>query len=291
MDRTDTALFDGAVDWLCRTAEVKSAVLFGSSAGASRRVGAAALDLDLHLIVSSHGSFERVEWTTAIPDEVFCFQACRTATGSVRKVTVIFESGQIDMVLVPIGMMRVAALLHRIGLYTKVRGVTIALNEMATCLRTGFRFIKGESRWHRFYNDVSALPGVRLGDGDLRVLADACICDVQWIFQKIEAGELIAAQHILHSRVSATNLRLWRELRCRRALPLPSFGLGRRIENLVSESECKTLSLNARLESGDLRLGTSHARRALISLMNELVPGWNIAQPIAIMLMLYFVNV
>jgi hypothetical protein len=278
MDRSNTALFDGAVAWLCRTNEVKSAVLFGSSAATSRRHSDGALDLDLHLIVSSQRSFERIDWKSAIPNEVFCFQACRPATGRVRKVTVVFESGQIDMVLVPLGMMRVAAIFFRTGLYTKVSSVSVALHEMSTCLRTGFRFIKGESRWQRFYNNVSALPGVRLADVEVLGLADASICDVLWVFQKIEDGELIAAQHILHSRISDTNLRLWRELRCRRGLSLPSFGLGRRIEFLARDGERETLSLSSRLERGDLRRSASQALQALRLLMVSLEPKWSVPE-------------
>jgi hypothetical protein len=276
MNRTSSALFDAAVDWACRTRAVKSAVLFGSSAAAARRVAVDALDLDLHLIVSEQRSFERTDWATAIPNEVLCFRVCRPATGCVRKLTVVFESGQIDMVLVPLLMMRVATFFHRTGLYTKVRGVRVALNEMATCLHTGFRFIKGERSWQRFYKEVAALPGVRLPDVEIQGLADAAVCDVLWVFQKIRARELVAAQHVLHSRVSDTNLRLWRELCCRRGLNLPSFGLGRRIEFFAPESERRTLSLSARLEARDLRLGASQALHTLQQMMAELNPRWSV---------------
>jgi hypothetical protein len=278
---TNSSLFDATVDWLGRTAKIKSAVLFGSSASQLSSAGLAisSSDLDLHLIVADHLYFERIDWNLAFPNEKFCFQACRAATGSVRKVTAVFASGQIDLIIVPIGVMRVAAFGFRIGLYPKISSLRLALNEMATCLHSGYRFLKGKSTWEKLYYDISVLPGIRLTDEEMRNLADCAICDVLWVFQKIDNGELIAAQHVLHCTLSNTNLRLWRELRRRQNLPLPSFGLGRRAEILGSEAEQMFVRVNADLSTAAIRRAAWAAFNNLRALMAKLDPKWVVPLP------------
>lgn len=276
---SNSSLFDGTVSWLHRTSFVRSAVLFGSSAvhlDSTGRLPSLPSDLDLHLIVSDAVRLEHVDWKAVLPDEEFCFQACRPATGGVRKVTAIFASGQLDLVLVPLTMMRFAALGLRFGLYSKVRRFRLALNELATCLHSGHRVLKGQVAWERFYHRVSGLSGVRVTDPEIRDLADASVCDVLWIFQKLEQNELIAAQHVLHSKVSDTNLRLWRELRRRQNVSMRSFGLGRRIETLGTESDRRLLRVDARLDLLEMRFAAWKAFESLIEIMTELSPNWRV---------------
>jgi hypothetical protein len=276
---SNSSLFDETASWLRCTNIVKSAVLFGSSAlhlDSTGRLPNLTSDLDLHLIVSDAVRLENVDWKSALPDEEFCFQACRPATGGVRKVTAIFASGQLDLVLVPLTMMCFAALGLRLGLYSKVRRFRLALNELATCLHSGYRVLKGQVPWGGFYHRVSRLSGVSVNDSEIRDLADASVCDVLWIFQKLEQNELIAAQHVLHSKVSDTNLRLWRELRRRQNVSMRSFGLGRRIEALGTESDRRLLRVDARLDIPEMRSATWKAFKSLNEIMAELNPNWRI---------------
>src|SRR5688572_23988029 len=95
---TNTALFDEIVDWLRRTAQIRSAVLFGSTASridSTGRIFNLSSDLDLHLIVTKGFFLEKVDWDSVHPSGRFCFQASRQTRGSVSKVTVIFDSGEI----------------------------------------------------------------------------------------------------------------------------------------------------------------------------------------------------
>ena len=272
-------LFDEMADWLIRMPNVQSAVLFGSSAvllNSSGRVTEYSSDFDVHLIVAKPLPLERVNWVFEMPRQEFCFQACRSASGGVRKVTAIFSAGQIDMIVVPLARMRLAALGLSSRLYTKLHGFSTALNEMATCLHSGYRFLKGGATWSALYKRVAELPGVRLSNLEIRNMADASICDILWILQKLKSGELIAAQHVLHSRVSDTNLRLWRELRQRQGLNIRSFGLGRGIESSATEPHCALLSLSGTLNVSEIQFNAFRALSALKSLMREMELGWQL---------------
>lgn len=273
-------LYWSARDWAIRSDFVSSAVLFGSTARRmhdSEKAGLACSDWDIHLISPNPRRMSKVDWAKEMPEVEFCMAAVRPASGGVRKWTVVFSSGQLDIVVVPAVMMLVANVGYRCGLHRRSKGLRAALNEMATCLRGGYQFIKGERRWGEFYRDVSHLPGVRLNDSDVVALADSAICDVLWVLQKLSLGEVIAAQNVLHCRVVATNLRLWRELRIRKALPLPSFGLGRKVEEIGEAPHLTALSVSALARIEDLESATRTALSGLQMLTAEMIPDWKIS--------------
>jgi hypothetical protein len=279
MTVTNSSLLEQTRNWLERTPNVHSAVLFGSSASlleSGMTLSSSSSDLDLHLIVSNPSSIEQLDWESDFGEKSFVFQASRPASGGVRKLTAILSSGQIDLILVPYPMMCVAALGLQLGLYRKYKRLRCALNEMATCIHPSYRFLKGQKQWEPFYRQVSGLPGVRLCDEEIRCMADVSICDLLWVVQKVDAAELIAAQHVLHSRISDTNLRLWRELRRRTGCPSTPFGLGRRVESLGTESERNLLSISALLNAADLRSAAVKAFRSLQELMTQLQPSWRV---------------
>jgi hypothetical protein len=126
---------------------------------------------------------------------------------------------------------------------------------------------------------AAEMSGVRLADPELCALADVFLCELLWVMQKLERGELAAAQHQLHRALAETNFRLVRELRLRRNLPLPSFGLGRRVETLLRPHELAWVAISARREAADLAAAACRARDGLVSLMKELVPSWSVPAP------------
>ncbi|HVS50800.1 MAG TPA: hypothetical protein VHD62_00495 [Opitutaceae bacterium] len=265
--------------WLTSESSVESAVLFGSSVTSDRGAdnGHDPFDLDLHLISTRPVCLERVDWTVALPQQEFCFQATRPATGGVRKTTVIFRLGQIDLVIVPFRTAWVARLMLRSKLYRRSRSATVGLNEMATCLRTGYYFLKGAHRWQSFYARVHhEMSGVRISNIEATQLANSAIIDYIWILKKVENGELIAAQHALHRQLSETNLRLYREHRLRRKLPLPSFGLGRRVESAAPQKYIDFLKLNSRLDRDELIRAANNAMAGLRDLMADIDPSWKL---------------
>lgn len=284
MSASEETLLTAISRWLEAEPAVQSAVLFGSSA---RTVEATAVadgwsDFDLHVVTSDAERLLRTDWNGALPAAGFALQVVRPATGGMRKATVLFAAGQIDLVLVPSSAMRLARLGMGCGLHRRPGALRVALNEMATCLASGYRFLKGEQRWGAFYARVAAeMPGVRLTDAAASALADVFLCDLLWVLQKLERGELAAAQHALHRSLAETNFRLVRELRLRRALPLPSFGLGRRVETMLPPDELGWVRVSATSDRAELAAAAWRAHDGLRSLMRELVPGWDVPTQMA----------
>jgi hypothetical protein len=267
------ASFSSRVEtWLQHEAQVQSAVLFGSSARLSAAPAVREADLDLHLISSRPRALEALDWKAALPADDFLFRAVRPATGGVRKITVLYAAGQMDLVVVPRASARLGFWLLRSGLHRRHRGAMIALNEMATCLHTGYRFLKGEAQWGGFYAGVAAtMRGVRFDDAELEQMADALVVDYLWVLAKVRRGEWVAAQHVLHRQISETNLKLYRELRLRRGEPLPSFGLGRRLETLAAPAEVEALRIDAGLSREALEAAANKAAATCRGLMQQLV--------------------
>ncbi len=259
--------------WIASEPAIRSAVVFGSSAATQAAAPADAWsDLDLHVTTTAPARLERIDWARALPEQAFRFQAVRPATGGVRKVTAVFAAGQIDLVIVPLGQLRLARLGLSLGWQRRHARLRVALDEIHTCLCGGYQFLKGEGEWGAFYARVAAeMSGVRLGDGEARALADAAVADWLWIQQKLARGELSAAQHVLHRSLAETNFRLLRELRLRRSQPLPSFGLGRHVERLLAPEELAWVRIDARCEPEALWSATERAAAGLRALMTELV--------------------
>lgn len=273
MPSSASTLYQSVAAWIAQESSIRSAVLFGSSAqtGDQGRVADVWSDFDLHLVTTEPAGLEKVDWKRALPGQGFGFQAVRPATGGVRKATVVCATGQIDLVIVPLGQMRLARLGLRFGLEKRNERLRVALNEINTCLRGGYRFLKGEAEWGGFYARVaSQMPGVRLSDAEAVALADVAVVDQLWVRQKIDRGELSAAQHVLHRSLAETNFRLLRELRLRRGQPLPSFGPGRHVERLLSAEELAWVRVDARCESRDLRRAADLAAAGLRALMQQL---------------------
>lgn len=277
MASDESALGENATRWLSNNAHVSSAAIFGSAArrvSQGRCVGEKGSDIDVHIITGSTKWLAAVDWRNELGEAGFCLRASRPATGGVRKWSIIYASAQIDLVVVPAVMMYAAKIGFRTGLYLHMSSLRVALNEMASCLRLGYVFIKGERQWGKFYRDVASLPGVRLADEDIAELANAALCDCLWILQKLEKGEVVAAQHVLHSRLVETNLRLLREVRIRESLPLPSFGLGRKVEVLLESDELRSLCVSSLARAEDLEKATRGALAELQTLVYRLCPKW-----------------
>jgi hypothetical protein len=256
-------------------------VLFGSRVRAAGTPAAHDQwsDIDLHLVVDSVERVASEDWAQRFPQHTFCLQVLRLATGGTRKLTVMFAEGEMDLVLVRIGQMRLAAWAMRLGLHRRLRSAASALNTFATIMSGGYRFLKGEAQWGRLYARVSAeMPGYRVNDDGARQFADSFLCDLLWVLQKLERGELVAAQRMLHKALHETNVVLMHELRLRKKLP--TFQQARRVEQLCSPSELALLQVSARLDRWELAAAAWRAGENLETVMSELVPEW---QPAAAM--------
>jgi hypothetical protein len=265
-------LLPAATAWLEQCDTVDSAVLFGSRVQAKNLESWS--DVDLHIITSDARTLESVDWSKAMPSESFCLQVVRPATGGVRKITAIFDAGQVDLVIVPLRELSMVADQLHAGT-SRTRELDVALNEMATCLHSGYRFLKGQVKWGPFYERVATLVGVRLEDSELKPMAEIFLCDLLWVLQKLRRGEIVAAQHALHGKLVEANLRLWRELQLRRGHRLTSFGLGRRFEELGSVAELDLIRVNAKADKAELQRAAHQCFICLQTIMKELMPGWS----------------
>lgn len=217
----------------------------------------------------------KVDWTRAMPQEKFCLKIVRPATGGVRKTSVVFVKGQIDLVLIPVSQLRLASFAMWLGLHKRPGKLQTALNEIHVSVRSGYRFIKGEQKWRGFYSRISTeMPGVRLTNGEAVSVADVFLCEMLWVLQKIERGELLAAQRSLHRSLADANFLLLRELRLRKNEPLPSFGLARRVEILLKPTELKWISVDSHLNREELRRATWQMLDGLKAMMHQIVPEW-----------------
>lgn len=277
MTGAHVTLLEAARDWIGREPAIQSAVLFGSSAHADA-AGAgpdAWSDLDLHIITSRPAALEAVDWPAVLPRQHYQGQAVRAATGGVRKATVLFAQGQLDLVIVPRRVMRLARWGWRLGWHRRHARLRDALNEIHTCLHHGYSHLKGEETWGSFYAAIKRdFPGVRLDDAAVRALAELALIEQHWVRQKLARGELIAAQHRLHTALADINLRLLRELRLRRRQALPSFGPGRHAERLLTAEELSWVRVDARCGAEELSAAADRALRGLTALMHELLPAW-----------------
>lgn len=225
-----------AKEFVVADKDILSAVIFGSMAkgGCSPEVGnRVGSDIDFHIIVRDKDWAKGVRWSELMGSKGrsrYWVHSFRPVAGGVQKWTVIYETCQLDLVVIPLRIAQLARLSITLGLHSKVKKLRFALNEMASCLCGGYFFVKGEKYWGKFYASVSLLPGVRLSDAEIEDMANRVVCDCIWIMQKLEGGEIVAAQRALHTKVVETNILLWREMRLRKSLPLLAFGPGRKIE-------------------------------------------------------------
>ena len=270
-------LLASLTEWVGREKAIQAAVLFGSKA---RDAGAPAAsdvwsDVDLHVVTNAADRIERLDWASIFPAHRFCLRVVRPATGGVRKITILFEEGEADLVLIPVRKLKIARLAVGLGLHRKLHSLRASLENLSTVMRGGYRFIKGEKDWGRFYEKgVGDLRGFRISDDEACQLADVFLCELLWVFQKLERGELIAAQRILHRSLLETNVVLLHERRQRRATP--SFQQARRIERLATPEELDSVLLNSRLDSGELLAAGWRLQAGLSFLMRDLSPKWSI---------------
>ncbi|MDO8541705.1 MAG: hypothetical protein Q7S40_14805 [Opitutaceae bacterium] len=275
----DSAFLAAIVAWLTAEPTIESAVLYGSGANGALETHHADewSDIDLHVVTSNRRRVYEIDWTRALPTHRLCFCAIQPATGGTNKMTVIFSDGQLDVVIVSKTQMRLARWAMRFGLHRKVRFIRDALNEMATSMRTGYRFLKGAHLSGDIYSRVvNEMPGVRLRDIAVRELADLFLVNMVVAMKRLDRGELVAVQYSLHRQLVETNLRLLREIRLRRGASLPSFGLGRRVEVLLSSIELSSVRVSARLDRNELSDALKSAFAGMKYLTRQLVPDWSV---------------
>lgn len=258
------------IRWAERERSVRALVLIGSRV---QEEGARAADefsdWDFQVVTARPALFETREWMRDLGlGEPLAYVVRPGRLGSATKVSVVLRAGEIDLVVLPVGRLRQAKLLLQLGLAPRIAPLAQALGGLATVLRGGYRFVKGERDWGAFFRRVAAeiLPP-RLNDDDVRRLAEGFVCDYVSTRQKLAREEFLAAQRWLHHQLAEVNFQLFHELSQRRgAATLPD---ARRLERLASEWRDYAVSATPTQES--LRAATEKSATTLRGLMHALV--------------------
>ncbi len=270
------SLAETVAQWAARTPSVSGLTLFGSRARdpsdplAARNTRS---DWDFQVISSDPGMFNGPAWAESLGGAKLRVYAPRmTRFGGVPKVNALFDGAEADFVIIPARRLRAAKVLVALGLHRREGFLRRGLRDLAVVIRPGWRFLKGAGQWEAFYRKVVAeVDDPRLGDSDAVAIANTFVCDYVWTLRKLERGELIAAQRMLHRELAETNLRLVHELRLRRGER--SFPEGRRIEQAGATAGLPDLAVSARCDEGELRAGAAGAAETLRALMKSLVGG------------------
>ena len=257
-------------EWVQHEPSITAALLFGSRARAMVRADQWS-DIDVQVVTRSPKQFKTREWVSSFYSKRIVAYVVRPASGGVIKATAIFDSGgEIDVVVVPAFKLRVARLVVSLGIHRRVPWVSRSLNELATVMRAGHRVIKGGRKWQDFYAKViREVHGTRLSDEEAMILAEEFVCDYLWITKKLQRGECIAAQRMLHRSLAETNFRLLHETRLRRGDV--SFREARRLEQLLTGEEIRLIRIEAEPERNSIHAAATVASEGLRNLMLELV--------------------
>ena len=269
-------LAETVAHWAAGTPSVSGLTLFGSRArGATDPLASPddRSDWDFQVISSDPGMFRERAWAESLGGATLRVYAPRmTRFGRVPKVNALFDGAEADFVIIPARTLRAAKFLVALGLHRREGSLRRALRDLAVVIRPGWKFLKGAAQWEAFYRRVVAeVDDPRLGDRDAVALANVFVCDYVWTLRKIDRGELIAAQRMLHRELAETNLRLVHELRLRRGER--SFPEGRHLEQAGPVAGLPELAVSARCSGGELREGAAGAAALLRGLMAALVGG------------------
>ncbi|MEY4941155.1 MAG: hypothetical protein RIQ93_2890 [Verrucomicrobiota bacterium] len=272
------SLLAAVTEWIAAEKTIHAAVLFGSQVRAAANPAAADQwsDIDLHVVTNDPAFLEDLDWKRTLPEHRFCLRVVRPATGEVSKVTALFSEGELDLVLVPLQKLEQAQRAFEARLTSEgAVPLLAALNNMATVMSGGYRFLKGERNWGKFYAAVvEELPGFRISDEEACRMADTFLCEHLWVLQKVQRGELIAAQRVLHRSLVETNVVLLHEARIRAGRP--TYQQARRLEKLASRAELRGVRTSARLSRHELREAAWKALAGLKASMHKIAPGWRI---------------
>lgn len=259
--------------WAERTPTVKGLVLIGSrERSADDQVWAADAqsDWDFQIISSAPEMFAKRDWTNELTGTELKVYAPRVARiGGVPKVNVIFAGAEADFVIIPARRLMLAKLAMALGRHRREGKLRRGLQDLAVVIRPGWRFLKGGAAWDGLYRRVVAeVPDLRLRDEEACGLADVFLCEAVWVRRKIDRGELVAAQRMLHGELAETNFRLLHELKLRRGER--SFPEARRIERVTSPADLAAVTVNAALEVEALQRALNRCEATMLDLLREL---------------------
>jgi hypothetical protein len=263
--------------WAQREPSVQALVLIGSQ---SRRPddpvwrADAQSDWDFQIITSNPQLFADAAWTRGLAGaEVRAYAVREARLGDVPKIAAVFAGAEADFVILPAARLDQLKQATELGQHSSAGEVRRNLQSVAVVLRPGWRFLKGAETWEPYYRWIVAeVPDPRLDDAAARSLAEGFVCDYVWTLRKLERGELLAAQRMLHRELAETNFRLLHELKLRRNER--SFPDARRIERVAGANEVAGVTVAAMPAAASLHAAVVGSGATLRELMSALAPGW-----------------
>lgn len=242
-------------NWADTERSVRALVLIGSrvrSESDTLSRADAASDWDFHIITSNPSLFANAKWTNGLGVPLRIYAPRVANIGRVLKAAALFVGAEADFVVLPSRSLKLAKMAVALGLHRKSPAIRRRLQDLAVIVRPGWRFLKGAERWESFYRRVvSEIADQRLNDPEVRGLASGFVCDASWVLRKIERGEFLAAQRMIHCSLAEINFRLLHELKLRRGER--TFPEGRRTELTSTTEELLAVSINATPEGLSLR--------------------------------------
>jgi hypothetical protein len=259
-------------DWAGRTPGIESVVLFGSHA---RGRGDTHSDWDFHVIARKTGFIAEKTWACELglgPPLTYALRD--SVVGAVTRVTAIWSAAEIDFVVLPSFRMSLARLALASGLHRHSHLLRRKLGEMALIMRPGYRFVYGEKDWGLLYRRVCyEMADPRLSQGDILKRAELFVADYVWVKHKIERGELLAAQRVLHRSLAERNFEFLAEMRQRKGFE--GWPEARRIEDWASPEEYSGVRVAAQPVAAELTAALEACATTFRRLMKDLAgSGW-----------------
>ena len=256
--------------WAAAEPRIDALVLIGSQVRAEQGAAFAAdrfSDWDFQVITPDPTLFRTKQWLeeAGVPAPL-AYVARMGRLGSAAKVSAVFASGGLDLVIIP-----TAQLQELRARFAGGQGpVDGPVRDLAAVLVGGHRFVKGAAGWGDFYAAVATgVPPPRLDDVAVCDLADGFVCDYVSTRQKIARGEKAAAQRWLHHSLAETNFRLLHELRLRQGRP--SLPDARRLEQVADQETVTSVQIACGPTTESLRAATDASAETLRGLMQKLV--------------------
>jgi hypothetical protein len=264
--------------WAEATPSVSGLVLIGSRArAATDRLEFADphSDWDFHLISSRPELFLDPRWTEGIPGLRLKAYVARSAViGGVPKIALVTDQTEADLVIIPAALVRRMKWGAALGLHRRAGWTRRRMQNIGEVIRPGWLFLKGAGQWGRIYErTVTEVTDPRLGDAQVRELAEGFFCDYVWTLRKVARGELRTAQRMLHRELAEVNFQLLHELKQRRGER--SLNKARRIERTAAPAELDLVTVEAALSAAALRSALEKSAAGCQALVAALIgPGW-----------------
>jgi hypothetical protein len=261
------------IDWGTRDRTLRAMLIIGSRSNQSLRDHGFVderSDWDFYIVSSNIYQYSDAEWLkkACLPDPIVYVNRMGRL-GHAHKVSAVFESGELDLVLIPARQIIMLSWLMKVGCIEYVPRAKVAWNDIGVVLRAGYRLLKGGHFWRRLFRDIASSEARLLCSKEICELANGFVCDYVSVFNKIERGEFIAAQRWLHANLAEVNFRLLHELRLRRGDM--SFPDARRLEKVVDERWLNCISINAVPNCDSLHAALEKSAETLRVLIYSLV--------------------